>query len=142
MRLEEFVPPEDRLQVSVADALAKLLRPPAQFAAYPAGHIRLTGQQASKLYRAGLRAAWPDLLVLFPGKLIGIELKTLDGVLSRSRWVRTKRGKPRWVEGQREMFPKLKAAGMRGPYLCRSVEQVLHVLEAEGCPLLKWQVAA
>jgi hypothetical protein len=134
-RLTRPVVPEDVLHASVADALAKLLLPPAEWWAYPAGHIRLDGQQAAKLYRMGLRPSLPDFMVLC-GALIGIELKTETGRLSRPRMVHRKRnGGLRLVEGQTTIFPRLAAAGMRGPHVCRSVEDVLCVLRAEGVPI-------
>jgi hypothetical protein len=134
-RLTAPVVPEDTLHASVADALAKLLLPPAEWWAYPAGHIRLDGQQAAKLYRMGLRPSLPDFMVLC-GTLIGIELKTETGRLSKTRVVHRKRnGGLRTVEGQADVFPRLSAAGMRGPHVCRSVEDVLCALRAEGVPI-------
>jgi hypothetical protein len=127
--------PEDSLHQSVADALAKLLLPPSEWAAYPAGHIKLTPAQAAKLYRMGLKQAWPDFLVLH-GSLIGIELKTETGRLTCTRTVHSKRnGGLRTIEGQTDVFPRLSAAGMRGPHVCRSVDDVLVALQAEGVPM-------
>jgi hypothetical protein len=134
-RLVRPVVPEDALHRSVADALAKLLLPPAEWAAYPAGHIKLTPAQAAKLYRMGLKQAWPDFLILH-GSLIGIELKTETGRLTRTRTVHRKRnGGMRTVEGQTDVFVRLSAAGMRGPHVCRSVDDVLVALQAEGVPM-------
>lgn len=140
--LDEYVAPEVDLQAAGADAFARLIRPPAQWTAFPAGHLQLTGQQAARLSRIGLKRSWPDHLVLFDGKLIGIEWKKPGEALSRSRWIRTKRGKSRFVEGQREAFPKLTLAGMKGPHVCITVEEALRVLAAYGVPMLKWQEAA
>jgi hypothetical protein len=67
----------------------------------------------------------------------GIELKTLDGVLSTTREVRTRRGSLRVVEGQAETFPRLEAAGMRIA-VCRTVEEVLGSLAGWGLPLRGW----
>jgi hypothetical protein len=140
--LDEYVQPEVDLQAAGADAFNKLLRPPAMWTAFPAGHLELTGQQAARLARIGLKRAWPDHLVLWPGNIVGIEWKTGDGSLSISRFVYSKRnGKPRWVEGQRETFPKLKAAGMK-IYVCISVEHALRILQAMECPMVKWEVTA
>jgi hypothetical protein len=141
-RLTRPIVPEDVLHASVADALAKLLLPPAEWWAYPAGQIKLDGQQKAKLYRMGLRVGLPDFMVLH-GELIGIELKTETGRLSRTRVVHRKRnGGMRTVEGQTDVFPRLSAAGMRGPHVCRSVEDVLRVLRAAGVPLRAHRVAA
>jgi hypothetical protein len=134
-RLVRPVVPEDALHRSVADALAKLLLPPAEWWAYPAGQIRLDAQQKAKLYRMGLRVGLPDFMVLH-GALIGIELKTETGRLTRTRTVHRKRnGGLRTVEGQTDVFPRLTAAGMRGPHVCRSVDDVLVALQAEGVPM-------
>jgi hypothetical protein len=130
------------LQVAGEAAFSRLIRSPAEWTAFPAGHLKLTGQQAARLTRIGLKRSWPDHLVLHAGKLIGIEWKKPGESLSRSRWVRTKNGKSRWVEGQREVFPRLAQQGMRGPYVCQTVEQALSALEAEGVPLVRWRIAA
>jgi hypothetical protein len=141
LRLDEYVPPEDDIHATVAQALERLLRPPAQFTCFPAGHIELTGRQAAKLARMGLKRNWPDFIIIH-GYPIGIELKNTDGELSRSRWVRSKRtGRPRWVEGQREGFAKLRAAGMK-IHICRNLEHVLVCLESEGVPMVPWRIAA
>jgi len=141
-RLTEELRAEKDLQADGHAAFSRLIRPPAEFTAFPAGHLKLTGQQAARLTRIGLRRSWPDHLVLYAGKLIGIEWKKPGEALSRSRWVRTKSGKSRWVEGQREVFPRLAGQGMRGPYVCETVEQALEALEAEGVPMVRWRIAA
>lgn len=140
-QLDEYVQPEVDLQAAVADAFSKLLRPPAMWTSLAVGHIELTGQQAARFARIGVRRSWPDMIVLWPQNVVGIELKTGDGRLSISRVVHTKRGKPRWVEGQRETFPKLKAAGMR-IFVCSSVDHSLRILRAMECPMVKWEVTA
>jgi hypothetical protein len=143
-RLTAPVVPEDEVDLQVAGEMAfsRLIRAPAEWTAFPAGHLKLTGQQAARLTRIGLKRSWPDHLVLYAGKLIGIEWKRPGERLSHSRWVRTKSGKPRWVEGQREVFPRLAQQGMRGPYVCQTVEEALAALEAEGVPMVRWRIAA
>ncbi len=132
-RLTAPIAPETELQEAVADALDLLLMRPATWCAYPAGHIQLSGQAATKLARMGLKRGWPDVLVLH-GVLHGIELKRRGGTLSRTRTVRTRRGSLRIVEGQRDVFPRLEAAGMRLA-VCDSVDAVLGALAAWGVPL-------
>jgi hypothetical protein len=141
-KLTAPLPDEVDLQAAGEAAFATLIRPPAEFTAFPAGHLKLTGAQAARLTRIGLKRSWPDHLVLYAGKLIGIEWKKPGEALSRSRWVRTKSGRSRWVEGQREVFPRLAGQGMRGPYVCETVEQALEALEAEGVPMVRWRIAA
>ncbi len=132
-RLTAQVPPETDLHAAVADALTILVLPPAEWTTFPAGHIELTGQAAAKLARLGLKRNWPDVLVLH-GVLHGIELKRPGGTLSRARTVRTRRGRLRHVEGQREVFPRLEAAGMRLA-VCESLDEVLAALRGWGVPL-------
>lgn len=132
-RLTAPVVPEDDLHAAVAEALDRLLMPPAEWTTFPAGHVPLPAQFAVKLARLGLKRNWPDILVLC-GPLHGIELKRPGEDLSRARWVRTRRGAPRYVEGQRELFPRLEGAGMRLA-VCTSVIGVLDQLAAWGVPL-------
>jgi hypothetical protein len=132
-RLTAPIPPETDLHECVAQALDLLLLPPARWTTFPAGHVELTGQAAAKLARLGLKRNWPDVLVLH-GTLYGIELKRHGGRLSITRTVRTRRGRLRIVEGQREVFPKLEAAGMRIA-TCESVDQVLARLRDWNIPL-------
>ncbi|HTW71159.1 MAG TPA: hypothetical protein VME47_14810 [Acetobacteraceae bacterium] len=133
VRVAVPVAPEDDLHASVADALDLLLLPPAQWTTFPAGHIQLTGPAAAKLARLGLKRNWPDILILH-GCLHGIELKRPGGKLSKTRAVRTRRGRLRIVEGQREVFPKLEAAGMRIA-ICTSVDAVISQLREWNIPL-------
>lgn len=137
--LDEFVAPEVDLQAAGAEAFDRLLRPPAMWTAFPAGQIKLTDQQAARLYRIGLKRGWPDHLVLWPGRIVGIEWKTGDGKLSVSRMEHSRRsGRPRWVEGQAEVFPKLKTAGML-IYQCITVDHALRILQRLECPMLNWR---
>jgi hypothetical protein len=132
-KLTELVPFEDELHAAVADALDRLLLPPAEWTTFPAGHVPLPARFAVKLARMGLKRNWPDILVLC-GPLHGIELKRSGETLSRARWVRTRSGAPRYVEGQREVFPRLETAGMKLA-TCHTVVGVLDQLTAWGVPL-------
>ena len=133
-RLTAPVVPEDDLHAAVADALDRLLLPPATWTTFPAGHVPLPARYAVKLARLGLKRNWPDVLVLHRGTLHGIELKRPGEGLSIARWVRTRRGAPRFVEGQRETFPRLEAAGMQIA-VCETVVGVLDALAGWGVPL-------
>ena len=132
--------PEQDLHESVADALDKLLMPPAMWTCFPAGSVPLPPQFAAKLARMGLKRGWPDVLVLHR-RLIGIELKVRGGRLSRTRVVRTRRGGLREIVGQEEVFPRLEAAGMTIG-VCSSLPAVLAFLAACGVPLRMHAVAA
>lgn len=132
-RLQACVAPELDLHAATAEALDILLKPPAMWTTFPAGHIPLPPEAAAKLARLGLKRGWPDVLVLHE-RLYGIELKRQGGALSRTRTVRTQRGGMRVLEGQVDVFPKLVAAGMRIA-VCSSVEGVLAALAGWGVPL-------
>ena len=136
-QLDEYVQPEVDLQAAGAEAFDRLLRPPAVWSAFPAGHLALTPQQGARLTRIGLKRGWPDHIIIHGGRVIGIEWKKPgDGKLSVSRMVYSKRGRPRWVPGQKEVFPLLRAAGMHGPYVCSSVDHALRILRALEVPML------
>ena len=112
-RLEQPEITEYDLHVAAADALSKLICPPAQWCCYPAGHVRLEPYQQARLTRVGLKRGWPDLLILH-GKVFGIELKKPGGTLSKTRIVRTRRGAPRELLGQEDVFPLLLQTGAFG----------------------------
>lgn len=131
---------EQELHEMVAELFEKLIAPPAQWAFYPAGAIQLTAAQVAKLARMGLKRGWPDFLILH-GKLYGIELKRQGGSLSRTRTVRTRRGTPRILVGQTDVFPQLLAAGMQDIAVCHSVDEVQAALVLWGVPL-RGRVAA
>jgi hypothetical protein len=133
-RLTAPVAAEDELHEAVVKGLDVLLVPPAVWACYPAGHIALTGQQASRLARMGLRRGWPDLILIHNGTPFGIELKRQGGKLSRTRTVRTRRGSLPVLEGQRDVFPRLERAGMKLA-VCDSLEAVIASLRAWGVPM-------
>ena len=134
-RLTAPVPMETDLHQSVADALRVLVMPPAQWTTFPAGHVALAPRHAAKLARLGLKPNWPDVLIVHAGRTFGIELKRhRAGRLSTIRTIRSRTGVSRIVEGQREFFPKLQAAGMLIE-TCTSIETVLIALAGWGVPL-------
>lgn len=98
----------------------------------PVGHIKLTPAQAALLSRIGVKRGLPDLMVVYGG-IYGIELKRGEGSLSRTRIVRTKRGALRVLEGQLEVFPRLRRAGMKIE-VCYSLDEVLGALRAWNIP--------
>ncbi len=132
-RLRAPVVAEDDLHVSVAEALDRLLLPPAQWTTFPAGSVPLPPQFAAKLSRLGLKRGWPDVLIVHRD-VMGIELKRDGGRLSKTRIVRTRRGAPRILDGQADTFPRLVAAGMRIA-VCHSVDEVLTALRGWNVPI-------
>jgi hypothetical protein len=125
---------EQELHETVAELFSKLIARPAEWAFYPAGAIPLTGDQAAKLARMGLKRGWPDFLILHEA-LYGLELKRLGGKMSRTHIVRTRRGSPRILDGQEDVFPRLIAAGMRDIAICHSADEALAALQRWGVPL-------
>lgn len=79
--------PEHALQVAVAQYLTLALRPPVLWTALDAGAGKMSKAAAGKRKARGVRAGWPDLLVMMPSlagrtQVIGIELKSKAGSLS------------------------------------------------------------
>jgi hypothetical protein len=106
--------------------------------ALPIGHVKLTPAQAARLARIGVKRGLPDLLVIHQG-VYGIELKREGGRLSATRTivVRDRRGnlRERVLDGQREVFPRLLAAGFQAIGVARSVDEALDQLAAWKVPL-------
>jgi hypothetical protein len=73
---------------------------------------------AQRLRKSGLKPGMPDIMLFHAGGAFGIELKAGKNVLSPA---------------QREMFSRLRDAGVP-VYICRSVEDVVDVLQREKLP--------
>lgn len=140
-RLTSPVVAEDELHVSVAQLLRRVLLPPARWTCFPAGNVPLPPQYAAKLARFGLARGWPDILILFAGRIYGVELKRKGGGLSKSKTIRTRSGALRVLEGQEDVFPQLEQAGMRIA-VCRDQDEVLVALRGWNMPMVRAQVAA
>ena len=115
---------ERDIHEACADALDKLLLPPAFWFTYPAGAVQLSPAETARLTRVGLKRGLPDIWILYDG-VYCVELKREGGELSKTRTVRTKRGGPRVLVGQEEVFPQLIAAGVKAIAVCYSVDQML-----------------
>jgi len=134
-RLTAPVASERDIHEAVADALDRLLAPPAVWFTYPAGASTLTPQQQARHTRIGLKRGLPDIWILHNG-VYCIELKRPGGTLSKSRLVRTRRGSPRILVGQVEMFPRLLLTGtVKEIAICRSVTEVIDQCERWQVPL-------
>lgn len=135
-KLRAVTPDEDAIHEAIIHAMTLLVLPPTEFTTFPAGLVELTGAQAAKLARLGLKRSWPDILVVHGGCIYGLEVKRPDGKLSRARIVRSKRsGAARWVEGQVTVFPRLLTAGFRGIAVVRSVDDAVGALRDFGIPM-------
>jgi hypothetical protein len=130
-------PPESEQDIheALARVLTALLPPLAFWACYPAGHIQLAPHETRRLARVGLKRGMPDIIIWYFG-CWGLELKRVGGRLSRTRVGRTRRGSPRILEGQEEVFPKLIASGgFAAIGVVHSVDEALAQLAAWGIPL-------
>ena len=134
------MPLERDIHEACAAALDALLVPPALWFTYPAGASQLSPQQQARHSRIGLKCGLPDLWVLHQG-VYCIELKRPGGQLSKTRLGRTRRGSPRVLVGQVDMFPNLLAAGVKDIAVCHSVDEMLKALARWGIPL-RGRVAA
>ena len=110
---------EDDLQMAVVQFLELALPASAIYFAVPNGGLR-SKRVASRLKAMGVRAGVPDLVVLWLGQWIFIELKPpTGGFLSKA---------------QRETIPLLERAGA-AVLVCRSVGEVEGGLRGSGLPL-------
>jgi hypothetical protein len=129
---------EQDIQETCAAALDRLLLPPAMWFAYPAGVIELSGRQMARLTRHGLKRGLPDIWILY-GRAYCIELKRHGGALSKTRVARTRRGSPRVLVGQEEIFPQLIGTGaVEAIAVCTSVDEVLAQLARWHIPLRRF----
>ncbi len=110
---------ENVMQQELAGLLARRLGPGVWWTAVDEGGMRKPWIAVQRR-RRGCRAGTPDLLVLWRGRLIGIELKSPAGIIS---------------EAQRVMREEIVMAGGRW-FACRSIEAVLEVLRRLRVPLL------
>ena len=132
-RLRMPEPLEADTHAACAQALDRLLMPPAVWFTYPAGAVQLSPQQMARYSRLGLKRGLPDIWVLYQGTYC-IELKRRGaGRLSKTTIGRMPSGAPRVLIGQDEMFPRLLAAGVKDIAICHSVDEVLSALA-------RWQV--
>jgi hypothetical protein len=140
-RLTPPEPYELDIHEAAAKALDALLLPPAVWFAMPVGHVRLTGSQTAHLARIGLKRGLPDLFFLFEGLVFALELKRRGGKLSKTRIGRTRSGAPRILEGQEDVFPKLRAAGA-AVAVAHSVDEMLAQIRRWGLPLRDHRLVA
>jgi hypothetical protein len=133
-RLTAPEPAEMEVHVACAKVLDALLLPPAIWACYPAGQIKLSEAQMARYKRVGLKRGWPDLFIIYQALVFGIELKKRGGQLSKTRIARDRRGQMRIYEGQEDVFPRLFAAGMPIA-IVHSVDEMLEQIQRWGIPL-------
>jgi len=131
--------PSDPYEVDIheqcARVLDRLLAPPAMWFTYPAGAAELSASQMARYSRIGLKRGLPDIWLLHQGLFL-VELKRRGGRLSQTRIARTRRGSPRVLIGQAEVFPQLLATGaVKEIAICHSVDEMLAQIERWHIPL-------
>lgn len=133
-RLTAPEPLEREVHESVANLLDAILLRPAEWTPYPAGVTQLSAQQQARYSAFGLKRGYPDIMIFYGG-VYGIELKRRGQYLSTTRIAHTKRGSPRVLIGQDEMFPRLLATGAwRAISICHSTDDVLERLTRWNIP--------
>ncbi len=105
--------PEDDFHMAVAAYLDLALPPDAVWTTIEHGGKR-GKREAGRLKAKGLTPGWPDILVIYRGRVICIELKSAKGVLSAS---------------QRALHPRLTLAGAL-VYTATRIEEVEGFLRA------------
>lgn len=74
---------ERTLHRACAQYLARVLKPEVVWTTFPAGG---GGKARGGMLKAlGLKAGWPDIQIIREGRYYGIELKTVEGALSRAQ---------------------------------------------------------
>lgn len=115
---------EHELQVTCAEFLDACLPDEAVWFAVPNGGLR-NNAVAGKLKAEGVKPGVPDILIVYQGRLICIELKTAEGILS---------------DVQIAMQDRLVLAGATVMPECRSLEAMVAFLVPRI--ILKGRIAA
>ena len=119
-------PSENELHASVAQLLSWVLPDEVFWTHFPSGGYRLTKAAQARLFRLGLKAGCPDMLIQWhSGKSMWIELKAARGVASVV---------------QKRMQQKLRNAGVP-VYTCRTKGEVLNALLIHDVPMHKARIA-
>ena len=108
---------EQSFQIEVARYLQLVLLPEVAWTAFPAGGGGKT--RGAILKAMGLKSGWPDLILIYNGKMLGLELKTPIGKLSKA---------------QKAMHSALEAAGA-AIAICRCTEDIVATLQAGEVPM-------
>lgn len=97
---------ERALHRACAQYLAKVLKPDVVWTTFPAGG---GGKARGGMLKAlGLKAGWPDIQIIREGRYYGVELKAIEGSLSKA---------------QRDVHEQIKLAGGYVS-VCRSVNDL------------------
>lgn len=120
-RLTELLTPEDDLHYSVWCALRRLLPNDAVITTWELRNAR-DAVEGARRKRLGALAGWPDMGVLWRGRMVLLEIKRDGGVLSRA---------------QRELHARLAIAGFVVTVCTgrRAPEQALAAVQVAGIPV-------
>lgn len=141
-KLTAPIPLEREVHKACAKALDRLLLPPAMWACYPAGVAQLSPQQMARYSELGLKRGWPDIMVSYHA-FWGIEVKRAGGQLSKTRIGRTRKGSPKILDGQEDVFRQLiESGGFADIAIVHSVEEMLAQLAHWHIPLRSHRIAA
>ena len=110
---------EYRFQIVVAQYLTFALPADATWTSIDAGAGKLTPATAELCKRRGIKAGWPDVLIVYRGRLHGVELKA---------------GKGAQEDEQKCVQAQLEAAGATYAVV-RSVDELEAMLRSYGIPL-------
>jgi hypothetical protein len=110
---------EHDIQVEVAEFLARALAGVCWWSGVDHGAGKMGKAAAGRRKARGIRAGIPDILVLWQGRLIGLEMKDARGTQSAP---------------QRELQAEWQIHGA-GYHVCRSLEDVDRALAREGVPM-------
>lgn len=116
--------PEDALQTAVAAYLDRCLPHASWFTAtangaFLGGDTKRRAIQSARMKRAGVKNGTPDILIVWDGRLFGIELKV---------------GKGKLTDAQRDVADAMTKAGA-GWTCARSIEEVATFLASVGVPM-------
>lgn len=116
------VPSEHAFQMAVRDFLDVALPAGCWWSAVDAGAGKLSKAAAGRRKARGVKAGFPDIVVIFDGRILGIELK-------RPRGAGVRAGVASEVQGDVAAAWNAAGAPVR---VCRSVEEVCRALVAFG----------
>lgn len=146
VRSTRALAPEHQMQAAWCDHLSLLIAPPGERSRYgvvwwSVDHANAASAVAGALRKKrGVISAIPDLVFHWPvGQCGYVEIKTVDGELSRTRTVLKKRGgNVRAVQklGQAELHDALRASGHRVA-VARCWGDLVHVLRCWGVPFTR-----
>jgi hypothetical protein len=112
-------PSEQTVQASIAAALEVGLKGICAWTAIDAGAGKMTKAAAGLRKARGVKAGWPDIILVHQGRFYGLEVKDADGSLSAD---------------QRDLHAWLRACKAEVAVV-RSIEEAVRAIRAWGIPI-------